>query len=216
MLVVYLLGVTDYFTLENVEIYRHELIAVVAKHWLVSPIFFIVVYALGASLSLPIGIVCSIVGGFVFRQPFCTFYVAIGATIGATVFFLSTKTVLAGFFLQKAGKRMLKIKKGVDEGGCFYLLFLRFSPIFPFWLVNVALAFFGVPLFSFIWTTFVGILPIAVVFTQAGAGIGAILDVGGDVTLATIFNTQVKLALIALTLFAFLPIIIRKICKKRG
>ena len=87
-------------------------------------------------------------------------------------------------------------------------------PLFPFWLVNLAPAFLGVPLRTFVWTTFVGIIPGSFVFAQAGTGLGAILDSNQEFSIHAIFNWQVKIALIALGIFALLPILIKKIRRK--
>jgi uncharacterized membrane protein YdjX (TVP38/TMEM64 family) len=94
-----------------------------------------------------------------------------------------------------------------------YLLFLRLVPLFPFWLVNLAPAFLGIPLRTFVWTTFIGIIPGAFVFAQAGAGLGAILDSNQGLSINGIFNWQVKIALIALGIFALIPILVKKIRK---
>jgi len=67
---------------------------------------------------------------------------------------------------------------GFQNNAASYLLFLRFVPLFPFWLVNLAPAFFKVQLSTYIWTTFVGIIPGSFVYTQAGSGLGVIFDEG--------------------------------------
>jgi len=90
------------------------------------------------------------------------------------------------------------------------LLFLRFVPIFPFWAVNLVPAFLGVNLWTFVWTTFVGIIPGIFIFTQLGSGLGAILDTSEDVSLHNIFNWQIRVALIAIGFFALLPILVKK------
>ena len=91
--------------------------------------------------------------------------------------------------------------------------FLRLVPLFPFWLVNLAPAFLGVSLKTFVWTTFIGIIPGTFVFAQAGAGLGAILDSDQGFSIQGVFNWQVKIALIALGIFALIPIIVKKFKK---
>ena len=57
-----------------------------------------------------------------------------------------------------------------------YLLFLRSLPLFPFWLVNLAPALFGVPVAGlYLATTIVGILPGTFAFAIAGAGLDSLV-----------------------------------------
>ncbi|MBS0607394.1 MAG: TVP38/TMEM64 family protein, partial [Verrucomicrobia bacterium] len=81
---------------------------------------------------------------------------------------------------------------------------------------NLAPAVFNVKLRTFVWTTFVGILPGAYVFTQAGEGLGAIFQSQGGLSLDAIFNIKVKIALIALGIFALIPIVVKKIRGKNA
>jgi len=106
------------------------------------------------------------------------------------------------------------MRNGFQKNAASYFLFFRLVPPFPFWLVNLAPAFLGVSMWTFVWTTFVGIIPGAFVFTQAGAGLGEILKQNQELSLSTLFNFQVKVALIALGFFALLPIFIKKLFKK--
>ena len=81
-------------------------------------------------------------------------------------------------------------------------------------MVNLAPAFFGVRLFTFIWTTFLGIIPGSFVYAQAGRGLGAILDTGEEFSINSVFNWQLRIAFIALGIFTLIPILIKK-WKKR-
>jgi len=215
MAIAYFIGLHEYFTFEKLKEHRQTVQSIVANYPILAPVVFVVAYMISTALSIPGGIFLSIFGGFLFPQPFSTIYVVIGATLGAIIIFLAAKTALGDFLKDKAGPLLQKMRKGFQEDAVNYLFFLRLVPIFPFWMVNLAPAFFGVSLFTFAWTTFVGIIPGAFVFTQAGVGLGAILDSGDTLTIDAIFNTQVKIALIALGIFALLPVVIKKLRKKR-
>lgn len=103
------------------------------------------------------------------------------------------------------------MKRGFDQNPATYLLFLRLVPLFPFWLVNLAPAFFNVRTSTYIWTTCVGIIPGAFVYTQTGKGLGAIFDSGKSFSFETIFNLELKIALVVIALFLLLPIFIKKV-----
>jgi len=209
--IVYFLKLHDFLTFEKLKEHRQQLKDIVAAHPLLSPFVFIAVYTTATALSIPGGLVLSVFGGFLFPQPWSTLYVVIAATLGACMLFLAAKTAFGDLLKRKAGPRLKRMQKGFEEDAANYLLFLRLVPIFPFWLVNLAPAFFGVPLSTFAWTTFFGIIPGSFVYTQAGVGLGAIFDSTKQLSQETVFNTQIKIALIGLAIFALLPVIVKKI-----
>lgn len=221
MAIAYFSGLSHYLSFEQLKLHRQEVIVFVSSHWIQASLLFILLYAVVAALSLPVEIFLSVAGGFLFPQPFSTLYIVIGATIGATLVFLAAKTAFAPILKKKTGGFLKKIEAGFKKHGASYLLFLRLIPLFPFWLVNLAPAFLNVSLRTFVWTTFVGIIPGSFVFAEAGAGLGAILDSNQPFSLTSIFDPKVKIALevkiavIALVLFAIISIIVLKMAKKK-
>lgn len=214
MVVAWNLGVTDYLDYELLKQHRELLLSFVERHYVWAVLIYIATYIVTIALSIPGAAILSILGGFLFAQPWGTVFVLIGATTGATCIFLAAKTALGASLREKAAPFLKKLEKGFNENAASYLLFLRFIPIFPFWLINIAPAFFNVQRTTFIWTTFVGIIPGTFVFVQAGTGLGAIFDTGAEFSIETIFNVQVQIALIALAIFSLVPIVVKKIIHK--
>lgn len=214
--IIYFSEILDYLSYENLKEHRKTLVNFVDEHFFIAAALYIFIYILGVTFSIPAGSFFTILGGFLFPQPLSTLFVVLGATTGAIFLFLAAKTAFRDFFKEKTQKYLKKIEKGIQENPASYMLFLRFVPLFPFWLVNLAPAFLGVRLWTYIWTTFVGIIPGSFVFVQAGAGLGAILDADQPFSISTVFNWQMRVALICLGLFSLLPIIIKKIRKKNS
>jgi uncharacterized membrane protein YdjX (TVP38/TMEM64 family) len=215
MLLAYFTGVTEALSFENLREQRSSLVAFVEERPVAAPAAYIAVYIFIVALSIPGAVFITLFGGFLFPQPYATLYTVVGATIGASCIFLAAKTALGDLLKEKAGPLLKKMEAGFHENAASYLLFLRLVPVFPFWLVNLAPALFGIPLRTFIWTTFFGIMPGTFVFTQAGTGLGAIFDSGEELNLATIFNNDIKIALVALGLFALLPLLIKRFRKNK-
>ena len=215
MVAAYLLGLDDYLSFEVLQTHRQGIVGWVDNHFLIAPLVFMGIYLLSTALSIPGGIYLSLAGGFLFGQPWGTLYVVVGATLGATIIYLVAKTALGDPLREKAGPRLKKMEAGFRKDQISYLFFLRLVPAFPFWLVNVAPAFFGVTLWTYVWTTFLGIIPGAFVFVQAGTGLGAILDSEEGFSVEGVLNIHVKIALIALAIIALIPIVVRKIREKR-
>ena len=90
---------------------------------------------------------------------------------GGTILFLAARTVLNDALARKAGGIVGRIRRGFQQSAWSYLLFLRLSPVFPFWLVNIGAELAGVPLATFVWTTAFGILPMTFVVATAGANL---------------------------------------------
>lgn len=215
MAVGYFTGFYKALNFDNLRQHHMELMQLVENHPVLAPLIFMGIYLVATALSIPGGLFLSLIGGYLFHQPWSTIYVLIGATIGATCLFLAARTALGDALKKKGGPWLAKMEEGFNKNAANYMLFLRFVPIFPFWLVNLAPAFFNVRLRTYIWTTLIGIAPGAFVFTQAGRGLGAVFESSEEFSVASILNDDVKIALIALAVFALVPIIIKKIIAKR-
>ncbi|MCP5503629.1 MAG: TVP38/TMEM64 family protein [Chlamydiales bacterium] len=215
MLIVYFSGVTKYLTFETIKENRQLILSYIDQYPLLMPFLFTLIYVVMTALSLPGGALLSILGGFIFGVPLSTIYVVVGATIGATIIFSAARTAMGDLLKRKAGPFLLKMETGFQKNAASYLLFLRLIPLFPFWLVNIAPAFFNVKTRTYLWTTFLGIIPGAYVFTQAGNGLGAIFDSGKELSVETVFNIEIKIALIVLALFALIPIFVKRLRRDR-
>lgn len=222
LILIIFLGLSYYFNLhhylsfEQIKEHRLFLLDFVKERPILAPLIFLIVYVTATALSVPGDVFLTILAGFLFPQPYCTILVIIGATLGAIALFLIARTAFGDFLKEKAGPFLKKMQAGFQENEVSYLLFLRFVPFFPFWLVNLAPAFFGVSLFTFAWTTFVGIIPGSFVFTQIGTGLGSILDSQEPFSLSSALTTEVRIALIALGLFALIPIAFKNFKKNRS
>lgn len=210
----YFLGVTEHLTFDNLKMHREKLLHLIHSYPILAPLIFMLLYVVIIALSLPGGALLTLIGGFLFGVPTGTIYVVVGATIGALFIFLAARTAFGDILKKKAGPFLSKMEKGFHKNSSSYLLFLRFIPLFPFWLVNLAPAFFHVRVWTYVWTTFIGIIPGSYVFTQAGSGLGTIFDTGQSFSLNSVFNTQIKIALIVLALFVLIPIFVKPLMQK--
>ena len=179
-------------------------------HPYLTAFIYILFYVFITALALPVDVLLCMFGGFLFPQPYCTIFATFGATVGANCLFLATRTAFGDTLKNYAGPYLQKMEAGFRENAVYYLFFLRFIPIFPFWLVNIAPAFMGVSFFTFAWTTLIGIIPAAFAFTQAGTGLGNFFDSGKELSFSTLLNDEIKLALAVLGLFALVPIFVRR------
>ena len=210
MIGIYFSGAYKYLSLENLRDHHQFLNLFTEKHFLLVSLLFVLTYVLVAALSIPGSMFLSLLGGYLFPQPLSLIYVVCGATTGASLLFFAASTALKKHLRKKARPFLKKMEKGFQKNAANYLLFLRFVPLFPFWVVNLAPAFLNVRLQTFVWTTFVGIIPGSLALTLAGDGLQKIFDSNAPLSIDTIFNPEIKVALLLLGLVSLLPIMIKR------
>ncbi len=201
-------GILDLLSLETLRERRGELTAFVASHRTLAFAVFIGIYALATTLALPGVLWITIAGGFLFGLVGGTLGTSIGATVGATLLFLMARYLFADALRSRAGAFLQRFEAGFKRNAVSYLLGMRFMPVVPFFIANIAPAFLGVRTPLFIVTTFVGILPGVIAYTWIGAGLGAAFDAGQSPDLAT-FARQLAPAFAALAALSLAPILIR-------
>ncbi|MDP3416077.1 TVP38/TMEM64 family protein [Falsiroseomonas sp.] len=193
-----LTGLTEHLSLETLARHRVTLAALVADHVLVAGLVFVAAYAAAVALSVPGAVFLTLAGGFLFGAVLGTALTVVGATIGATLVFLLARRIFGPDALDRLGATAQKLAEGIRRNAASYLLVLRLVPLFPFFLVNLVPAFAGVRLPTYVLTTFFGILPATAVFSLAGAGLGEVLEAGGNFEVSSVLTPQILGALIGL------------------
>lgn len=199
-----------HLTLESLKANRALLADLRAAHAFLFAAVFVLIYVVQTAFSLPGAAILSLAAGAIFGIFQGTLFVVTGATVGAVLAFLVSRTLLRDWVVRKFGARMEGIDRGLRENGLSYLLFLRLVPAFPFFLVNLACGVTGLPLRTYALGTLIGILPGSLVFVNAGASLAAIESVGQVAT------PRVLGSFALLGLFALLPTIINAVKKRRG
>ncbi len=196
---------------------NHQLLSdLVQASPLLMPLLFMLLYIIVVLFSLPGGTLMSVAGGFLFGPIQATIMVLIAATLGATGLFLAAKSSIGDSLRDKAGPWLSKLEAGFKKNELSYLLFLRLVPAFPFFVVNLVPAFLGVSLRNYVISTFIGIIPGALVFTYFGAGLGAIFESGEVFSLSSVVTPEILGALFGLSILALLPVVIGKFKKVKN
>lgn len=216
LILFFALGFDKYLSFDTLRENREAILAWTSNNRLLAVGAYMAIYIVVVAFSLPGGAIMTITGGFIFGPVFGTLWTVIGATIGATALFVAAKTSLGDYFRSRAAGRIKRMEEGFRENAFNYLLFLRLVPIFPFFLVNLAPAFLGVSLRTYVVATFVGIIPGTFIYALVGNGLGAIFDAGGTPNLGIIFRPEIFAGLIGLALLAVFPVIQRKIAARRA
>ncbi|KIH75908.1 dihydrolipoamide dehydrogenase [Geoalkalibacter ferrihydriticus] len=158
-------------------------------------------YILVTALSLPGAAVMTLAGGALFGFLPALIVVSFASTIGATLAFLVSRFLLRDWVQSKFGKRLKALNAGIEKDGGFYLFTLRLVPIFPFFVINLAMGLTPMRTLTYYWVSQLGMLPGTAVYVNAGTQLGQIETLGG------ILSPQLLLSFALLGIF---PLIARK------
>lgn len=206
----YMLGLSEFLTLEMVKEKKDMLLSFVENAPVVSALIFAGIYFLTVVMSLPFAAALSLLAGFLFGVAFGSILVVSVASLGALCIFIFARFFFGEIFLEKYGKHITRINNAMSENGFFAILFLRLVPLFPFFLVNIAPAFTRIKTRDFFLATLVGIIPGSIVYVNAGKQLGDIMSV------RDIFSPQLLGAFALLGVLALLPALYKFLRKKRA
>ena len=103
----------------------------------------------------------------------------LGASIGATLAFLSARFLFRDVVQRKFGDKLRAVNAGVEREGAFYLFTLRLVPLFPFFVVNLAMALTPIRVRTFYWVSQLGMLLGTLAYVNAGAQLAHIESLRG-------------------------------------
>jgi len=192
---------------------REALLAFRDEHYLLSAGFFVLIYVTIVALSLPGATVATLTGGFLFGLFPGVLFNVTGATIGATLIFLAARWGLGEQLARRmdaSDGRIRRIREGLRENELSYLFLIRLVPAVPFFVANLLPALVNVRLPLFLFTTFFGIMPGALVYTWVGAGLGAVFARGETPNMGIIFEPHILGPILGLCALALLPVAIKQ------
>ena len=164
------LGLNRYFTLSFLKSSSGAARTVYAAHPVLAVAGYFALYVLCAALSVPGAVVLTIAAGGLFGLVAGTLLTSFASAIGATIACFLSRYLLRSWVQKKLGRRVNRIDEGVDKEGALYLFTLRLIPIFPFWMINLAMGLTTMPLRRFYWVSQLGMLPGEHRLRQRGAG----------------------------------------------
>jgi uncharacterized membrane protein YdjX (TVP38/TMEM64 family) len=226
MAAVFASGAHRYLKLDKLIAHRDDLQAFVGAHEAEALALYVLIYIAVVALSVPGAVFLTVFGGFLFGWLWGGLATIVGATLGAMIVFLIASTSIGDALVQRAGPRLKRLAGGFREDAFSYLLFLRLVPLFPFWLVNLAPALFGVPLKTFALATAVGIVPGTFAFAFAGAGLDSVIaaqkaakqaciaaggtDCYRQIDLHALVTPKLLVAFAVLGVVALIPVVLRR------
>ena len=227
----YGLGLHRHISFETLVRHRGAIALFIAQHGAAAVAGYVALYVAVIGLSLPGGVIMTLAGGFLFGPVVGAIAAMAGALAGATIIFLIARSAAGEWLTRRAGPFAAKLAAGFRADAFSYLLFLRLVPLFPFWLVNLAPALFGVRLSTFVAASAIGILPATATFAMFGAGLGSVIAAqeaqynaclaggrGGctvEFDLSQVLTPTLLLALGALAVLALIPAVSKRLWRRK-
>lgn len=208
----------DYLSFDALRENREALIAFRDSNYVLTAVGFMMAYMVIVAFSLPGAAIATLTGGFLFNLFPGVLFNVTGATLGAVVIFLAARWGLGETLkarMEASDGMVAKIKKGLDENQWSMLFFIRLVPAVPFFVANLIPAFLAVPLYRYVVSTFLGIMPGALVYTSVGSGLGEVFARGETPNLGIIFEPHILLPILGLCALSLLPVIIKAVTGKK-
>jgi len=183
------LGLQRYLSLEYIKSQQGQLEAWRAANPLVAGLTFFGLYVAVTALSLPGATILTLAAGAIFGLAWGSLIASFAASIGATLAFLMSRVVLRDWVQARFGERLAAINDGVRKDGAFYLFTLRVLPLFPFFLINLAMGLTQIRVLTYYLVSQIGMLLGTVVYVNAGtqlARIDKLADVASPGLLASL------------------------------
>ncbi|MGM0453747.1 MAG: dihydrolipoyl dehydrogenase [Thermodesulfobacteriota bacterium] len=203
------LDLQQYFTLASLKAKQAALMGFYDANTLLTIAIYMAVYIVMAALSLPGAVVMTLAGGAMFGLVIGTVVVSFASTIGATLAFLVARFLLKDYVQTRFKEKLQAINKGIEKDGMLYLFTLRLVPVFPFFVINLAMAMTPIKTGMYYIISQIGMLPGTIVYVNAGTQLAQIQSTAGILSPDLIFS------FVLLGLFPWIARIITGFIKRR-
>lgn len=176
------LDLGQYLQLSWVQGKMGELRSWYAANPLLAGALYFGLYVAVTGLSIPGAAVMTLAGGALFGFWYALVLVSFGSSIGATIAFLISRTLLRDWVQQRFGLQLRPVNEGFAKDGAFYLFGLRLVPLFPFFVINLAMGLLPIGTWRYYWVSQLGMLPATAVYVNAGTQLGQLDSLAGIVS----------------------------------
>jgi len=195
-------GLWDYFTLANFKSKQANIESYINVHPVLTGFAYAAVYIILTSLSLPVAGIMTLFSGALFGLPWGLLLVSIASSLGATLAFLLARYLFRDAVQQRFADRLHIVNEGIRNDGAAYLFMLRMVPVFPYFVLNAAMALTPIKTRIFFPVTLIGMLPASAILVNAGLQISRIESMH-DILSARI--------IVSLALIGIFPLLVKKI-----
>ena len=173
-----------------------------AMHFIEHPtlvtLIYFGVFVLITALCLPGAGVLMLVGGGCMGFGLCMVVSTAASALGALLTMLFARHFFRSSVESRFANKLNDINTGIEKNEVAYLLSLRLAPIIPFVAFNLLAGLTRVKPWTFLWTSFIGMLPGTMLYVNAGNELSKVNK------LEELISLEVLISLAALALVPFL------------
>ncbi len=173
------------------------------SHYIIVLICYVIIFTLATVCFIPITVLMTILGGFLFGGVNGALYASLSATIGGSILFLLVRHFFADLVRKKYAHTFKHFRYMLQMHGARYLLCLQISPITPTFFINLFMGLTRVSFWTYVWTSFIGMLPGSFMYALAGKKLQLIT------TVEDVMPPLVFFILLLLSLFGLMPVILK-------
>jgi uncharacterized membrane protein YdjX (TVP38/TMEM64 family) len=204
LIIARLSGVHNWFRISFLQSKLEIIQQFVDNHYSLAVLFYSVFFAAAIVLSIPVTVVLTVAAGYFFGIWLGAVYAIASATGGALCSFMVYRYFLYDIIQQRYRSELMRFNSEISRFGVYYLLVLQLLPITPTLLINIFAGLTTISVWSFVWTTAIGVLPGTLIYTFIGQHLTTLTTVQGFISWPLLG------ALCGLAALAFVPIVIKK------
>ena len=197
-------------SLDSFRAHQIEIVKFIQSKYYLSVLIFIGLYVFSTALSIPGALILTMMGGYLFGALLGALFSLIGAIVGASILFIAARSAFGELLKPKIGSSIERMRNELTKNAFFYLLFVRLTPVFPFFVVNIAPAFLNISFSKYFFASFLGMIPGAAVYALMGSGLNKTLVSGKGFDKIPNVSFEFLAGLVGLAVLSVVPILIRR------
>src|SRR5210317_139205 len=200
IIVGYIFDFNKILSFDTIKATYQDIQILINKNYILYYSAFFILYIVLTAFALPISLIKTLLAGALFGFWPGLILVSFASSIGSTFCFLFSRYALRAYIQKRFSNYLEKINKGIETDGWLYLLFLRLSPIFPFFIINLVFGLTKMKTLEFYIVSQIGMFIATAIFVNAGvqiANINSLEEILGfkiiaSLTLIGIFPLLIK------------------------
>ena len=208
IIVGYFFDFNKILSFDTIKATYQDIQILINKNYILYYSAFFILYIVVTAFALPISLIKTLLAGALFGFWPGLILVSFASSIGSTFCFLFSRYALRAYIQKRFSNYLEKINKGIETDGWLYLLFLRLSPIFPFFIINLVFGLTKMKTLEFYVVSQIGMFIATAIFVNAGVQISNLNS------LEEILSFKIVASLTVIGLFPLLVKHIYKMIKK--
>jgi uncharacterized membrane protein YdjX (TVP38/TMEM64 family) len=200
----------DYFTLENLKLYKDSFLSFVSAHYFLSVVVFFLSSIVWVNSPVPLVLVMSIASGLLFGFVQGAFFNIFAVAFGASAGFWMVRYLFRDCFYWRYSGSIERVDSEVEKHGFSYFFALRAALVCPYFLINILGGLSKVNYFKFFLSTALGYINGAIIYSYSGSVINEINSPHD------LFGWKVVSAIVLIVLLSLVPVVVKKIMSRRS